>query len=152
MRGFLGMMVLISHNYAEWQIKMKDLLIVKDLYKLVEREQIPTRVLESEWNLLNRKAVATIKQCVDVSVLQHVVNDRNAHKMWQKLSGLYETKNALNRMSLLRKIVKLKFRDGESIVEHISTFMGYVNQLVAARLPLDDAMQTIPLMCTLLES
>ena len=48
---------------------MEDLLIVKGLYELVEREKIPTGVLESEWKLLNRKVVATIRQCVDVSVL-----------------------------------------------------------------------------------
>ena len=69
---------------------MEDLLIVKDLYKLVEREHTPTWVLESKWKLLNRKAVATIRQCVNVSVLQHVANYINAHKMWQKLFGLYE--------------------------------------------------------------
>ena len=93
--------------------------------------------------------MATIRQCVDVSVLQHVANDANAHELWQKLSGLYERKNALKRTSLMRKIVKLKYRDGENIVEHINTFMGYVNQLVVAKFPHYDAMQAILLMCTL---
>ena len=55
--GFPGMMVLNSHNYASWKIKMEDLLIIKDLYELVEGEQTPTGVLESEWKLLNWKAV-----------------------------------------------------------------------------------------------
>ena len=146
------MIVLNSQNYANWKIKMEDLLIVKDLYEPIDRAEIPTGVLESEWKLLNRKAVATIKQCVDVSVLQHVANDTNAHEMWQKLSGLYERKNALNKTSLMRKIVRLKYRDGESIVKHINTFMGYVNQLVATKFPLDDAMQAILLMCTLPDS
>ena len=138
--GFPGMMVLNSHNYADWKIKMEYLLIVKDLYEPVEREQIPIGVVESEWKLLNRKAVATIRQCIDVSVLQHVVNDTNAHQMCQKLSGLYESKNALNKTSLIRKIVRLKYKDGEIIVRHINTFMGYVSQLAAAKFPLDDAM------------
>ena len=53
--GFLGMMILKSHNYVDWKIKMEDLLIIKDLYEPIDREQIPTRVLESEWKLLNRK-------------------------------------------------------------------------------------------------
>ena len=76
----------------------------------------------------------------------------NAHEMWQKLSGLYELKNNLNKTSLMRKIVRLKYRDGESIVEHISTFMGYVNQLATRKFPLDDAMQAILLLCTLSDS
>ena len=41
--------------------------------------------------------------------------------------GLYERKNALNMTSLMRKIVRLKYKDGESMVKHINTFMGYVN-------------------------
>ena len=48
--------------------------------------------------------------------------------------------------------MNLKYRDGNSMVEHVSTFMGYVNQLAAIKFPLDDAMQAIMLMCTLPES
>ena len=101
--GFPGMMVPNSQNYAEWKIKMEDFLIVRDLYEPIDREQIPTRLLESAWKLLNRKAVAIIRQCVDMSVLQHVANDTNAYELWQKLLGQYERKNALNKTSLMRK-------------------------------------------------
>ena len=61
---------------------MEDLLIVKKLGEPVVREQIPIGVLEFELKLLNRKVVATIRQCVDVSVLQHVANNTNVHEMW----------------------------------------------------------------------
>ena len=131
---------------------MEDLLIVKDLYELIDRAEIPKGVVESEWKLLNRKVVAPIRQCVNVSVLQLLANNANAHEMWQKMSGLYERKNALKRTSLMRKIVNLKYRDNESMVEHVSTFMGYVNQLAAIKFPLDDVMHAIKLMCTLPES
>ena len=59
------------------------------------------------------------------------------------MSRLYERKNALNKTSLMRKIVRLKYKDGESIVVHINTFMGLVNQLVAVKFPLDDVMQAL---------
>ena len=39
--GFPGMIILNSQNYADWKIKMEDLLIVKDLYELVVRAEIP---------------------------------------------------------------------------------------------------------------
>ena len=32
--GFLGMIVLNSHNYLDWKIKMEDLLIVKECWSL----------------------------------------------------------------------------------------------------------------------
>ena len=97
------------------------------------------------------KVVASIKQRVDVSVLQHVANDTKA-KMWHKLSGLYERKNALNKDSLKRKVVRLKYKDGESIVIHVNTFIGLVNQLVVAKFPLDDALQGLLLLCTLMDN
>ena len=86
----------------------------------------------------DRKVVATIRQCVDVSVLQHVGNETSVDEMHHKLLGLYERKNTLNKASLMRKIMRLKYRDGESIVVHINTFMGLVNQLAATKFPLDD--------------
>ena len=52
------MIVLNSQNYADWKIKMEDLLIVKDLYEPVKRVDIAMGVLESDWKLLNTKAVA----------------------------------------------------------------------------------------------
>ena len=76
-------------------------------------------------------------------------NDTNAYEMCQNLSGLYEWKNAINETSLMRKIVRLKYRDGESIVEHVSTFMGYVIQIVATKLFLKDAIQAILPLCRL---
>ena len=95
-------------------------------------------MLESEWKLLIRKAVATI--------LQHVAGNTKAHKMWHKPSTLYERMNALNKTSLMRKIVRLKYRDRESIMVHINTFMRLVNQLATTKFPLDDVMQTFLLL------
>ena len=44
-RGFQGIMVLNSHNYAYWKIKMEDLLIVKDLHEPINKEQTTTGVI-----------------------------------------------------------------------------------------------------------
>ena len=76
-------------------------------------------------------------------------NDTNAYDLWHKLSSLYERKNALNKASLMRKIVRLKYKDGESIVVHINTCMGLVNQLAATKFSLDSTLQTLLLLCTL---
>ena len=45
--GFPRMIVLNSHNYSDWKIKMEDLLIVKDLYEPIEKEDIPRGLVES---------------------------------------------------------------------------------------------------------
>ena len=46
MNGFLGMIVLDSHNYYDWKIKMKDLLIVRDWYEPIYRKEVPNGVVE----------------------------------------------------------------------------------------------------------
>ena len=61
MSGFPRMIVLDSHNYSDWKIKMEDLVIVRDLYRPIHRKEIPTGVIESEWKTLNRKVMETIK-------------------------------------------------------------------------------------------
>ena len=140
MSGFPGIIVLDSHNYSDWKIKMEDFLIVKDLYEAIDRKDIPMGLIESAWKTLNRKAMATIRQCVDVSILQHVANDTNAHDLWHKLYGLCERKNALNKVSPMRKFVRLKYKYGDNIVVYINTFMGLINQLASTKFPLDDAL------------
>ena len=42
------MIVLNSHNYSNWKIKIKDLLLVRNLYEPIDRANIPTRVIEYE--------------------------------------------------------------------------------------------------------
>ena len=80
--GFSGMIVLDSQNYSDWKIKMEDLLIVKNLYEPIDKSDIPTDLMKSEWKILNRKVVATIRECVDISILQHVSSDTNAYELW----------------------------------------------------------------------
>ena len=61
------------------------------------------------------------------------------HRMWSlrdKVARIWQT----------RQVTRWR------IVEHINTFLGYVNQVVAAKFPFDDAMQAILLMCTLSDS
>ena len=87
--GFLGMIVLHSHYYSNWKTKMEDLLIVKDMYQPIDKSDIRTGVIESEWKILKRKVVASIRQCVEISIQQHVASATNAYELWHKLSVLY---------------------------------------------------------------
>ncbi|VFQ68970.1 unnamed protein product [Cuscuta campestris] len=82
------------------------------------------RVDEKAWTTLNRKAIASIGQYVSLSVLQHVANETNAFEMWKKLESMYERNNAMGKASLIRKLVKSQYKDGDSIVVHMNEFQG----------------------------
>ena len=81
---------------------MEDLLIVKDLYEPIENKDMSVGIIESEWKTLHRKAINTIRQCVDISIIQHVASDTNAFELGHKLYA-YTRGNVLNKTFLMRK-------------------------------------------------
>ncbi|VFQ83449.1 unnamed protein product [Cuscuta campestris] len=93
-----------------------------------------------------------IRQFIDDSVFHHVANDTNTYEVWEKLKCMYERENALNKASIMRRLVKLDYRDGHSVVEHLNDFQGLINQLSSMKLVLDDELQALLLLSSLPES
>ena len=60
-------------------------------------------------------------------MLQHISNEYNVFKLWKKLSNMYERKNAMSKASLMRKLVKLEYKDNGSMVVHLNDFQGLIN-------------------------
>ena len=58
--------------------------------------------------------------------------------LWKKIGGMFEKKNALNRVSVIRRIVRLRYQDGSSMAEHLNAFDGLINQTVSLEIPLVD--------------
>ena len=54
-------------------------------------------------------------------------NEYNVFKLWKKLSNMYERKNAMSKASLMRKLVKLEYKDNGSMVVHLNDFQGLIN-------------------------
>ncbi|URE40384.1 hypothetical protein MUK42_35170 [Musa troglodytarum] len=69
-----------------------------------------------------------------------------------RLENLFTKKTMGNRISLLRRLVNLKYKDGDSIVEHISLFQSLANKLVAMKMNIDHEMQGLLLLSSLPES
>ena len=65
---------------------------------------------------------------------------------------MFETKNALNRSFVFRKIVRLRYQDGSSMAEHLNVFQGLINQTVFLDIPLIDHVLALLLLGSLLDS
>lgn len=52
----------------------------------------------------------------------------------------------------MRRLVKLEYNDGESMIEHSNDFKGLVNQLEKVGMKLEDEMQALLLFSSLPES
>ena len=60
---------------------MEDHLICEDLVEHIQNENVSSGKNANEWNVLNRKAVATIQKYIARSLFQHVLSCRSTrHK------------------------------------------------------------------------
>ncbi|GMP88584.1 hypothetical protein CsSME_00040514 [Camellia sinensis var. sinensis] len=63
-----------------------------------------------------------------------------------------ESKTARNKALVMRRLVNLKLKNSVSITEHTSEFKNLVNQLAIVKMPLDNEMQAVLLLSSLLDS
>ena len=57
-----------------------------------------------------------------------------------------------NKITFIRRLVNLKYKDRNNMVENISSLKGTVNKLVAMKINIDDEMQALLLLSSLLDS
>jgi hypothetical protein len=151
--SYNSMVKLIASNYSIWKTRMKDILYCKELFEPIELNGIkPDAKTDDEWNKLNRKAVGHIKQWVDQSVFHHVAKEANAYLLLLKLESLYERQTAQNKAFMIRRLVNLKYKDGQSVTEHLSNFQGLLNELSTMKLVLDDNVQALLMLSSLPDS
>ncbi|VFQ87425.1 unnamed protein product [Cuscuta campestris] len=65
---------------------------------------------------------------------------------------MYERNIAMGKASLIRKLVKLQYKDGDSIVVHMNEFQGVINQLAGMKMKLEDELQALLLLSSLSDS
>ena len=147
------MINLKATNYAIWKPRMEDLLYCKDLYEPLENDGVkPTNKSDAQWNKMNRKTIGLIRSWIDQSVFHHVATETKAYALWHKLESMYERKTAQNKAFLIRKLVNSKFKDGNSVAEHLSDFQSLINQLSTMKMVIDDEMQALLLLSSLPDS
>lgn len=72
--------------------------------------------------------------------------------MWKKLETMYERKNAQSKAFTIRKLVNLKYKDGGSVAEHLTTFQNLVNQVTSMGIKIEDELQALFLLSSLPDS
>ena len=85
-------------------------------------------------------------------VFYHVSQENNVEVFWEKLKGLYDRKASQNKAFVARKLVNLKLKAGRFVAEHLSEFQDLVNQMVTMKLIIDDELQVLLLLSSLLDS
>ena len=58
-----------GQNFSLWKTQMEDYLYQKDLYlQLGRKAKKPTSMIDTEWNILDRKALGILQLCLAASV------------------------------------------------------------------------------------
>ena len=146
------MFKLTANNYSYWKPMMEDHLYCKDLHEPIIYKNKVEGKSDAQWELLNRKAVAMIRKYIDKTLFEHVSTYTNAYELWTKLESMIQKKTPRNKANLVRRLVKLEYKDGHSMIEHLNNFKGLVNQLTKIDMKIDDELQALLLLSSLPES
>ena len=74
-----------------------------------------TKIDALPWKVKHLKAVAYIRGFIDTSLYNNFNDETDPDVMCKKIGTMFETNNALNRVSVFRKILRLRYQDGSSM-------------------------------------
>ena len=118
-----GMFKLTGSNYSVWKSKMRDMLVVKDLWLPVQfGDEKPDKIDAAVWEVMHMKTTTYIPCFIDMSLYNNFNEESKAHELWEKIDIMFRNKNAANLVSVFRKLVRLRYQDGSSMAEHMNAF------------------------------
>ena len=68
------------------------------------------------------KTKAYIRCFMDMSLYTNFSEETNEDVLRKKIDIMLENNNSVNRVSVYRKIVRLRYQDGSSMAEHMNAF------------------------------
>ena len=146
-----GMFKLTGSNYSMWKSKMRDMLVVKDLWLPVQfGDEKPDKIDATVWEMMHMKTTAYIRCFIDMSLYNNFNEESKAHELWEKIGIMFQNKNVVNQVSVFRKLVRLRYQDDSSIAEHMNAFQGLIHQATSLEVPLAD--EVLALLGSLLDS
>ena len=84
---------------------------------------------------------------MDLTLHGHVYDETKVYVVWKNLENLFARKTSRNKTTLIRRLVNLKYKDENNMVEYISSFQDIVNKLVVMKMSIDDEIQTLLMRC-----
>ena len=132
---------------------MEDYLYQKDLYlPLSVKSNKLMSMTNEDWDILDRKALGTIRLCLAASVAFNISKEKTMVDLINTLEKLYEKPSASNKVFLMKCLFNMKMLEGGSITDHLNDFNTVTNQLRSVGMNFDDEVRALLILCSLLES
>ena len=102
---------------------MEDYVYLKDLYLPLDgKSKQPTAMKDEEWEVLDRKALGTIRLCLDSLVAFNILKEKTTEGVMSTLSKLYKKPSASNKVFLMKCLFNMKMSEGGFVADHLNEF------------------------------
>ena len=138
-----------SQNFPLWKMQMEDYLYQKDLYLPLSRKtKKPTAMTDAEWEILDRKALETVRLCLAALVAFNISKETTTEGLIRALVKLYEKPSALNKVFLMKHLFNMKMSEGGSVADHLNDFNTVTIQLSSVGVKFDDEVRALLFLCS----
>jgi hypothetical protein len=132
---------------------MEDYLYEKDLFLPLGGITKKSMTMKyEEWEVLDRKALGTIRLCLEMLVAFNISKEKTTEDLMKALDRLYEKPSASNKVFLMKRLFNMKMSKGGSVVDHLNEFNMVTNQLSSVKVNFDDEVRALLILCSLPES
>lgn len=139
-----------GQNYQLWKMHIEDYLYQKDLYlPLGGKAKKPTDMTDPEWEILDRKALGSIRLCLAASVAFNISKEKTTIGLMTALDKLYEKPSASNKVFLMKRLFNMKMVEGGSVADHLNEFNTVTSQLNSVSVNFDDEVRALLILCSL---
>ncbi|KAK2985417.1 hypothetical protein RJ640_003159 [Escallonia rubra] len=138
-------------NFQWWKMQVEDYLYQKDLYLPLVGEK-PEAMNASEWAILDRKALATVRLSLTPQVAFNISKEKTTAAVMKALEKLYKKPSASNKVFLMKKLFNMRMSENGSVVDHLNDFNGVTNQLESVGINFDDEIRALLFLCSLPDS
>lgn len=92
---------------------------------------------------------ASIFLSLSNNVLFNVTGDATTKEVWDRLSAMYEMASTTNKVFIMKRLYKLKMKEGCAMANHINEFNTLISQATSVGMTQDDESKAILLLCSL---
>ncbi|MCO5591988.1 hypothetical protein L7F22_045981 [Adiantum nelumboides] len=109
-------------NFTIWkQQRMMDVLVNKELAApLKDRKEGAYN--DDQWKELDARAKATIWLHLGESIFFTIMDKTTVFELWDSLCLAWDGKSASNKVFLMKKLMRLSMKEGNSVSSHLNEF------------------------------
>ena len=89
---------------------MRNMLVCKDLCLPIQfGKSKANKINVVTWEVMHLKVATYVRCFVDMRLYNNFNEETNAEVLWKKIGFMFKNKNIINRVSIFRKIVRLRY-------------------------------------------